>query len=261
MATVTRLSGDRDSNGAIAVARRSVRSHSVHPPLCNGDRLTQAEFHRRYEQYPDDVKLELINGTVYMASPQGLPHGTHELNLSGLLMLYKSETPGVEGAHTVTVILADDSEPQPDLMLRISWEYGGQSRNQDKYVAGAPELIVEVAHSSVAIDLHAKKDDYQRTGVPEYIVVCIEEQQVRWFDLRGNREHTLRAGGILRSKTFPGFWLDTAALFRADGKRLIAVLQQGLASGEHARFVRKFAVGRKRTPKKAQSKKGRQGED
>ncbi|HVC94427.1 MAG TPA: Uma2 family endonuclease [Pirellulales bacterium] len=95
------------------------------PSLHNGDRLTQAEFHRRYERCPEDVKFELINGTVYMASRQGLPHGTHELDLSGLFMLYKSHTPGVEGAHTVTVILGGDSEPQPDLILRISPEFGG----------------------------------------------------------------------------------------------------------------------------------------
>ena len=45
------------------------------PPLHNGDRLTQAEFHRRYEAYPEDVKFELVGGIVYMTSPLRRPHG------------------------------------------------------------------------------------------------------------------------------------------------------------------------------------------
>ena len=43
--------------------------------------------------------------------------------------------------------------------------------------------------------------------------------------------------------------LDTAALFRSDGKRLIEVLNQGLAGDEHAKFVRKLEAGRKRVLK------------
>jgi len=34
-------------------------------PLHNGDRLTQAEFHRRYQSAPEKVKAELIEGAVY----------------------------------------------------------------------------------------------------------------------------------------------------------------------------------------------------
>ena len=37
--------------------------------LENGDQMTQAEFHRRYKAYPEDVKFELIGGVVHMASP------------------------------------------------------------------------------------------------------------------------------------------------------------------------------------------------
>src|SRR4051812_13280510 len=37
-------------------------------PLENGDHLTRAEFERRYEAMPN-VKAELIEGVVFMASP------------------------------------------------------------------------------------------------------------------------------------------------------------------------------------------------
>jgi hypothetical protein len=49
------------------------------------------------------------------------------------------------------------------------------------------------------------------------------------------------ADGILRSEVFPGLWLDPAAFLKRDGKRLLAVLRQGLAAPEHAAFVAKLA--------------------
>src|SRR5262249_9491720 len=147
------------------------------PPLENGDRLTQAEFHRRYEACPEDVKAELIGGIVYMASPLRRPYAVHHPELSGVFWHYKASTPGVEVLDNATAVVGEESEPQPDLALRILPEWGGRSRtNEDKYVVGAPELIAEVAHSSWNIDLHQKKDDYQQAGVREYIVWCIEER-------------------------------------------------------------------------------------
>ena len=97
------------------------------PPLYNGDRLTQAEFHRRYEAMPEDVKAELVGGIVYMASPLRRPHGTFHFKLSLVLGLYEAATPGAEGGDNLSTILDDDCEPQPDLLLRIHTECGGQS--------------------------------------------------------------------------------------------------------------------------------------
>ena len=39
------------------------------PPLKDGDRLTRAEFERRYMAMPDLKKAELIEGVVHVASP------------------------------------------------------------------------------------------------------------------------------------------------------------------------------------------------
>src|SRR4051794_41043750 len=99
--------------------------------LHSGDRLSQAEFHRRYESCPDDVTFELIEGIVFMASPVGISHGTYQSELTTLLTVYKSATPGIEVADNATVILGDKSEPQPDLSLRILPEYGGRTRTTE----------------------------------------------------------------------------------------------------------------------------------
>jgi len=45
------------------------------PPLENGDRLTRAEFERRYDAMPELKKALLVEGEVYMPSP--VRHGRH----------------------------------------------------------------------------------------------------------------------------------------------------------------------------------------
>jgi hypothetical protein len=73
---------------------------------------------------------------------------------------------------------------------------------------------------------------------------AIATQEVFWFIRRRGKFKELAPGpdGIIRSEIFPGLWLDPAALFRRDRKRMLAVLHQGLASPEHAAFVKKLAA-------------------
>lgn len=214
-------------------------------PLYNGDRMTQAEFHRAYEQMPADCHAELIGGIVYMASPLRLRHGKNHLPLGSVLFAYESSTPGTESGDNTTVILDDDAESQPDLFLRVLPECGGRSRTTaDDYVAGPPELVVEVAHGSQAIDLHAKRSDYARAGVPEYLVYLVGDRQLRWFDLAADAERPIDADGIVRAGQFPGLWIDSAALAARDFGRLMATLQQGLATPEHAAFVQRLAAAK-----------------
>ena len=231
---------------AIPAPERRPRSAGL-PPLRHGERLTQAEFHRRYEAYPEDVKFELIGGVVYMASPLGRPHGLYHGHLSGPLWLYQCVTPGIELLDNVTTILGDEGEPQPDLTLRILPAYGGQSRTtEDNYVGGAAELIAEVADSSRDLDLGDKLTDYKNAGVAEYLVVCVGEPQIQWYDFRSGRPIRPGRGGVMRSRIFPGLWIDGAALLDGDSLRVLEVVQQGIASRTHAAFVRRLAAARKR---------------
>jgi Uma2 family endonuclease len=222
----------------------SARVSSV-PPLRHGDRLTQAEFHRRYAAYPEDVKAELIGGIVYMASPVGWPHAAHHSKLHLVLGLYEAGTPGIEVLDNATTILDERGEPQPDLALRILPEYGGHSRrNADDYLEGAPELLAEIADSSAAIDLGRKRKDYQRTGVLEYVVLSIAEQRLYWFHFPSGQTITPNRQGVARSRVFPGLWIAVPALLARDSARLVEVVEQGLASRPHAAFVKRLAARR-----------------
>jgi Uma2 family endonuclease len=228
-------------------ARPSVMQTAGLPLLVNGERMNQAEFHRRYEAYPDDVRFELIGGVVYMASPLRWLHGNYHPKLAYALEHYAAATPGVELGDNTTTILDEESEPQPDLELRILAECGGNSRvNADGYVEGPPELVAEIAHSTRAIDLHQKRDDYERTGVLEYVVLCIEEAELRWFHFPSGEELRPTRQGVHRSRVFPGLWIDRGALLDRDSRRLAAVVDQGLARREHAAFVKRLQAARRK---------------
>lgn len=218
------------------------------PPLENGDHLDQRTFHERYEAMPEQVRAELIGGVVFMSSPQKKPHGRSQLKLLRWLDEYEDATPGTEGIVNTTNILGPESEPQPDGCLFILPECGGQTwLDEENYINGAPELLAEIAYATESIDLNAKKLDYERAGVREYVVAALRMNRVFWFVRRRTKfkELPADADGILRSEVFPGLWLDPTALLRRDSKRVLAVLRQGLASPEHAAFVAKLHTRRK----------------
>ena len=213
------------------------------PWLENGERMDATTFLDRYEQTPHHVHAELIEGTVYvMPSPLRNRHGRSSMSLSACLFLYSAATPGTEGQDNTTTVLGEESVPQPDSALLILSEYGGQTRDgtgDDDYTYGAPELIVEVAFSSRSIDLHGKFRDYERAGAREYVVFDLRPRALRWFVLRDEKFEPLGADadGVFRSHTFPGLWINGTALATRDKAALIATVQNGLASPEHAAFV------------------------
>jgi Uma2 family endonuclease len=106
--------------------------------------------------------------------------------------------------------------------------------------------VVEVAHSRRAIDLHEKRLDYQQAGVIEYLVLCGEEQELHWFHFPSDRPIRPNRAGVLRSRVFPGLWIDQKALLAGNSTRLIATVQQGLASPEHARFLKRLEAARRK---------------
>lgn len=217
------------------------------PPLQSGDRLTRAEFERRYWAHPEIKRAELIEGVVYVSSPVHLPHATMHSLLGAWLGQFWAATPGVRVADNVSLRLDIDNEVQPDLCLRVASSQGALSRaTAERFLEQAPELIVEVAASSAAYDLHQKRHVYRRNGVGEYLVLALYEQETYWFELVEGEyvQQQPAADGILRSNQFPGLWLDVAALWAADLPGLVATLQAGLAAPEHAEFVARLAATR-----------------
>jgi Uma2 family endonuclease len=212
--------------------------------LCAGDTLTRDEFERRYSAMPELKKAERLEGVVFMPSPvrasqHGLPHAA----LARWLTYYADATPGVDFLIDTTLRLDLDNELQPDLQLRITGPRGTSRIDADGYVQGPPELVIEVAASSVSIDLLKKLHVYRRAGVREYLVLRTDDAEVDCFRLRDGAYGRLSPGadGLLRSEVFPGLWLDGAALLANDSVALRAGVAAGVRAPEHAAFAASLA--------------------
>lgn len=211
------------------------------PPLQNGDRLTRPEFERRYTAMPDVKKAELIDGRVYMPSPvHHANHGRPHFRVVGWLSQYCALTPCVSGGDNSTVRIDWHNEPQPDALLMLPLERGGQARvGESQFIEGAPELVVEVAASSTSYDLHEKLRAYERNGVREYVVWRVLDREIDWFVPREGRyvRQAAQEDGTLRSEVFPGLWLVPEALIAGDLARVFQAVQQGCATPAHAAFL------------------------
>ena len=198
--------------------------------LENGDRLNQDEFERRYTA-SNIKKAELIEGIVHVASPlRYTPHGKPHSHIITWLGTYQAAIAGLEVGIEPTVRLDHDNEPQPDAVL---FRLGGNAQiDADGYITGAPELIAEIAASTVSYDLHSKKRTYERSGVKEYIVWRTLDGQIDWFILENGAYTNLEpdAAGIIRSREFAGLWLNVNAILSSDMSTVLKTLQTGLAS-------------------------------
>jgi len=195
-------------------------------PLESGDRLTRAEFERRYSARPDIKKAELIEGVVYVASPVRIEeHAQPHADMIFWLGAYRMKHPDCWVADNGTVRLDADNEPQPDAMLFRA----GKSRiDSDGYLDGAPELVVEIAASSASYDLGAKMKVYRRNGVQEYVVWQILEGRIDWFRLVEGVYQPIAPNqdGIVQSVVFPGLRLNVAAMLSGDLQAVMAALAQ-----------------------------------
>ena len=225
----------------VPASRRERRTNGRTSPLENGDHLGAQEFLRRYEAMPEVRKAELIGGVVYMGSPIRFDqHGEPDGLIQGWLCNYSVATPGVRHATNSTTRLGPDDVPQPDGLLCLAPEIGGQARVDAKgYLDGAPELVVEVAASSVSLDAREKRTTYRRAGVREYLLWRVEDDTVDWWLLEDDEYRPLpaQADATLQSRVFPGLWLAVGALLAGDGQKVMAKLQEGLQSAEHTAFL------------------------
>ncbi|MGH7214640.1 MAG: Uma2 family endonuclease [Tepidisphaeraceae bacterium] len=224
------------------------------PPLCDGDHLTREEFERRYDATPGLKKAELIEGRVYLPPPpvSAEGHGFPHADLLAVLGVYRAATPGVRVADNGSIRLDLDNMPQPDVAAIVLPAHGGQARiGTDGYIEGAPEFIAEVARTSASYDLHDKLHVYRRNGVREYVVWRTFDAEIDYFLLREGLyvRHAPDNKNVFRSDALLGLWLDAGSLVREDLASALKVIQEGLASPEHAEFVKKLQQAAVAQPK------------
>lgn len=228
------------------------------PRLRDGDRLSVPEFLRRYAADPVVLSAELIQGVVYINRKRELPngkgievtpisaegHAEPDNAIQGLFCVYSAHTPGTRATSAATVLLPGASAAlEPDGTLRVLADRGGRARvGDDGWLHGVPELVAETSFTSGTRDFGPKYTAYETAGVPEYLVWRTAEREVHWLAHRAGAFVPLEpdAAGVVRSGAFPGLWLNVPALLAGDTAAVLATLQLGLASPEHAAFVERL---------------------
>ena len=172
-------------------------------------------------------------------------HARPHRHLLHWLSTYELSTPGALSGIAGSIRLDLDNEPQPDVALLIDPARGGKAKiSGDDYIEGAPELVAEISASTASIDTHIKRRVYLRNGVSEYIVWRVYDEEIDWFFLDATDYKLLPfdpSERIYRSRTFPGLWLDVSAMLRGDLAAVLDTLSRGMASAEHAEFIKRLS--------------------
>ena len=240
MSTATILPSAANAVDTRDSGRLNARSGVAIPPLENGAHLSGSEFLRRYDAMPEVKKAELVQGTVYMSSPvRARAHARPDHMMQGWLWNYEAATPCAEAYSNSTVRFGADDVPQPDIVLCILPNFGGKAHiNAHDFIVGSPELVVEIAASSASYDMNEKRDTYRRFGVRELLVWLTDENQIVWLQLEDDQYRPLPvdADGNIKSRVFPGLWLNAMAMLAYDKSGVLSALDRGLASAEHTAF-------------------------
>jgi len=179
---------------------------------------------------PDGQKADLIDGAIYMASPENTDADKLSLWLVQVLgpFIHKKKLGRIFGSR-VAFRIDNRNSPEPDLAFVAADRLDLVRRGG---VDGAPDLAVEiVSPESVDRDYVTKRRLYERAGVREYWI--IDEVHNRVTLLRLGRDRTYKEvrprKGVLQSKVLTGFWLRPAWLWQAELPDPADVLQEILA--------------------------------
>ncbi len=168
-----------------------------------------------YAQLPEGAPYQLIDGELVMSPAPTPRHQRISQNLNRALDRFVEDHGlGEVYCSPIDVYLSDIDTPQPDILFiaKARLDIIGE-----KYIEGAPDLVVEILSPSTAYyDLKKKKRLYETSGVKEYWVVDPEAQEIEVYALvEGRFELFAREAeqGVISSKLLGGFSVDLEGVF------------------------------------------------
>jgi Uma2 family endonuclease len=174
----------------------------------------------------DGQKGDLIDGVVYMASPDNTDNADLQSWLNALLHefcnIYRL---GKVYGSRVAYKLNNKNSPEPDV------SFVAKARSQDierGYVLGPPDLAVEiVSPDSVFRDYHIKRDLYERFGVKEYWIIDPDEKKAQFLMLKNGRFTEAKVTKHQwRSKVLKGLTIDVRWFWLMERPRNFEILRE-----------------------------------
>lgn len=155
-------------------------------------------------------KTELIEGDVYAMNAQDSGHARIKTRLTARINAALSGVGlALEALTEVSVRLSDETMPEPDISVT---SYTGN----DPVPIDELALIVEVADTTLAIDMGRKRSLYAGVGVKEYWVVDVERAMIHqmWNPLANDyaETRTVALGKPIISETLGGLEVETSGL-------------------------------------------------
>ena len=144
-----------------------------------------AEFAVKLTDEVNDVyeRQEMINGKIYMqAACPATNHNRIIRNLSAKFYTYLRGKKCESFGENMKVVLNNKNYFIPDLMIVCD-----PDKIKDKFIDGAPDLVVEVLSPSTnRNDRISKKYAYEKAGVREYWIISPNDKSVEVYLLQGD---------------------------------------------------------------------------
>jgi Uma2 family endonuclease len=192
---------------------------------------TRVTFEEFCDLIADGQKADLIDGVIYLASPDN-NHAEMIFGWLHSLMTFfvaAKDLGRVYGSRRA-FRLGDHGGSEPDVAFTRKDRLG---LNRWGYFDGPPDLAVEiVSPDSAERDYRTKRKQYQKAGVAEYWIIDPAEECVTLLELckNGKFRESVRKRGVIRSRAVAGFWLRGAWLWQIPLPDPNAVLKEILSS-------------------------------
>lgn len=188
------------------------------------DHTTKFQFPRQGEwtyehwlQFPNDGwKYEIIDGVLYMSPPPTINHQDVSGELFTRMRIFARDNKlGTLLAAPCGVHLPTQPVPvEPDILF-----VRRERRHiiEERYVEGAPDLVVEVlSRSNADYDRTTKYRQYEQAGVTEYWIVNYWDETVAIYTMVSDRyqlTHAFQRGETATSQVLNGFQIAVTDLF------------------------------------------------
>jgi Uma2 family endonuclease len=165
----------------------------------------------------EDTRAEWEDGEVIMTSPASRQHQDLSAWLTTILRVYirHHKLGWLILAPFVVQLQVTQQGREPDLIFLKS---ENMDRLHDTYLAGPPDLIVEiVSPESISRDRGRKFVEYESEMIPEYWLLDPIRKEAEFYQLGTDNHYHLSlpdTGGIYRSLSVAGFWLNVQWLWQ-----------------------------------------------